>query len=102
LFPTSIMVIPSEVEEGRPTINVLGSGWQPDEAVTLEVYGPDGYHVFIGGGLADQAGTFEIEIRPRSRESEGGPFGPGLHSVVALGSKDGGASSPLMVTAAAE
>jgi hypothetical protein len=96
------MVIPSEVEEGRPKINVLGSGWQPDEAVTLEVYGPDGYHVFIGGGLADQAGTFEIEIRPPSRESEGGPFGPGLYSVVALGSKDGGASSPLMVTAAAE
>ena len=75
----------------------MGSGWQTEEAVTLEVYGPDGYHVFIGGAVTDQAGTFEVEIRPRSRESEGGPFGVGLHSVVALGSKNGGASAPLVV-----
>jgi hypothetical protein len=90
---------PTEVEEGRPTVTVLGSGWQPDEAVTIEVYGPEGYHVFIGGAMADQAGTFDVDIRPRSRESEGGPFGAGLHSVVALGSMNGGASAPLVVTA---
>ena len=98
--PTSITLIPSEAEEGRPTIKVLGSGWQPDEAVTVEVYGPDGYSVFIGGALVDESRSFEVDIRPRSRASEGGPFKPGLHSVVVLGSKEGGASAPLMITAA--
>ena len=97
--PTSISLIPSEAEEGRPTIKVLGAGWQPDEAVTIEVFGPDGYRNIIGGALADAAGTFETDIRPPSRTSEGGPFRPGLHSVVVLGSKEGGASAALMITA---
>ena len=96
--PTSISLVPSEAEEGRPTIKVLGAGWQEDEAVTIEVLGPDGYHNIIGGALADASGTFEIDIRPPSRASEGGPFKPGLHSVVALGSREGGASAPLMIT----
>ena len=98
-FPAAIMLSPAEVEEGRPRINVIGSGWQNEEAVTVEVYGPDDYHVFIGGAVADSSGTFQVEIRPRSRTSEGGPLKPGLHSVVVLGSKNGGASAPLMVTA---
>ena len=97
--PTAIMLVPAEVEEGRPKIKVFGSGWQNEEAVTVEVYGPDGYHVFIGGAVADASGTFEVEIRPRSREREGGPLKPGLHGVVVLGSKNGGASATLMVTA---
>jgi len=98
-FPVAIVLAPSEVEEGRPRINVTGSGWQKDEAVTIEVYGPDDYHVFIGGAVADSSGTFQVEIRPRKRASEGGPLKPGLHSVVVLGSKNGGASAPLTVTA---
>ena len=98
-YPTAIMLVPAEVEEGRPKIKVFGSGWQNEEAVTVEVYGPDGYHVFIGGAVADASGTFEVEIRPRSREREGGPLKPGLHGVVVLGSKNGGASATLMVTA---
>ncbi|MCH8351997.1 MAG: amidohydrolase family protein [Chloroflexi bacterium] len=97
-FPTSIMLVPNEVEEGRPRIKVIGSGWQPDEAVAIEVYGPDGYHVFIGGAAADQSGTFEVTIRPRRRVREGGPLKPGLHGVVALGTVNGGASATLMVT----
>ena len=96
------MLSPNEVEEGRPKIKVLGSGWQNEEAVTIEVYGPDGYDVFIGGAVADASGTFEVEIRPRRREREGGPLKPGLHGVVVLGSKNGGASAPLMVTAKPE
>ena len=101
-FPVAIVLSPSEVEEGRPRINVTGSGWQRDEAVTIEVYGPDDYHVFIGGAVADSSGTFQVEIRPRKRASEGGPLKPGLHSVVVLGSKNGGASAPLTVTAEVE
>ena len=97
-FPTSIMLVPNEVEEGRPRIKVIGSGWQPDEAVAIEVYGPDGYHVFIGGAAADQSGTFEVTIRPRRRVREGGPLKPGMHGVVALGTVNGGASAILMVT----
>lgn len=93
------MLSPTEVEEGRPRINVTGSGWQNEEAVTIEVYGPDDYHVFIGGAVADSSGTFQVEIRPRKRTSEGGPLKPGLHSVVVLGSKNGGASAALTVTA---
>ncbi|MEE8442612.1 MAG: hypothetical protein V3S37_02590 [Dehalococcoidia bacterium] len=100
-FPTAIMLVPTEAEEGRPTITVFGSGWQLDEAITIEAYGPDGYHVFIGGAMADASGTFETEIRARSRVQEGGPFEPGLYSIVALGSKNGGASASLVVTAAA-
>ena len=57
-YPTAIMLVPAEVEEGRPKIKVFGSGWQNEEAVTVEVYGPDGYHVFIGGAVADASGTF--------------------------------------------
>lgn len=98
--PTSITLIPSQAEEGRPTIKVLGAGWQPDEAVTVEVYGPDGYSVFIGGAVADESRAFEVDIRPRSNVREGGPFKPGLYSVVVLGSKEGGASATLMITAA--
>lgn len=98
-FPVAIMLSPTEVEEGRPRINVTGSGWQNEEAVTIEVYGPDDYHVFIGGAVADSSGTFQVEIRPRKRTSEGGPLKPGLHSVVVLGSKNGGASAALTVTA---
>ena len=98
-FPVAIVLSPSEVEEGRPRINVIGSGWQNDEAVTIEVYGPDDYHVFIGGAVADSSGTFQVQIRPRSRTSEGGPLKPGLHSVVVLGSKNGGSSAALTVTA---
>lgn len=98
-FPASIVLSPSEAEEGRPRINVTGSGWQNEEAVTIEVYGPDDYHVFIGGAVVDSSGTFQVEIRPRSRAREGGPLKPGLHGVVVLGSKNGGASAPLMVTA---
>jgi len=98
-YPTAIMLVPGEVEEGRPKIKVFGSGWQNEEAVTIEVYGPDGYHVFIGGAIADASGTFEVQIRPRKRVREGGPLKPGLHGVVVLGSKNGGASAPLMVTA---
>ena len=101
-FPVAITLSPSEVEEGRPRINVTGSGWQNDEAVTIEVYGPDDYHVFIGGAVADSSGTFQVEIRPRSRTTEGGPLKPGLHSVVVLGSKNGGSSAPLTVTAKPE
>ena len=101
-FPVAIVLSPSEVEEGRPRINVTGSGWQKDEAVTIEVYGPDDYHVFIGGAVADSSGTFQVEIRPRKRTSEGGPLKPGLHSIVVLGSKNGGASAPLTVTAEVE
>ena len=101
-YPVAIMLSPNEVEEGRPKIKVFGSGWQNEEAVTVEVYGPDGYHVFIGGAVADASGTFEVEIRPRKREREGGPLKPGLHSVVVLGSKNGGASATLMVTAKPE
>ena len=101
-FPVAIVLSPSEVEEGRPRINVIGSGWQNDEAVTIEVYGPDDYHVFIGGAVADSSGTFQVQIRPRSRTSEGGPLKPGLHSVVVLGSKNGGSSAPLTVTAEVE
>ena len=101
-FPVAIVLAPSEVEEGRPRINVTGSGWQKDEAVTIEVYGPDDYHVFIGGAVADSSGTFQVEIRPRSRTTEGGPLKPGLHSVVVLGSKNGGSSAPLTVTAKPE
>ena len=96
-FPAAITLTPTEAEAGRPRVKVLGSGWQPEEAVTIEVYGPDGYHVFIGGAVAGEAGTFEVTIRPRSRASEGGPFGAGLHSVVVLGSKNGAASAPLVV-----
>ena len=95
--PTSISLVPSQAEEGRPTIKVLGAGWQEDEAVTIEVFGPDGYHIIIAGALADASGTFETDIRPPSRESEGGPFMAGLHSVVVLGSQEGGASAPLMI-----
>ena len=101
-YPAAIMLSPAEVEEGRPRINVIGSGWQNEEAVTVEVYGPDGYHVFIGGAVADSSGTFKVEIRPRKREREGGPLKPGLHGVVVLGSKNGGASAPLNVTAKPE
>jgi hypothetical protein len=101
-FPVAIMLSTAEVEEGRPRINVIGSGWQNEEAVTIEVYGPDDYHVFIGGAVADSSGTFQVEIRPRSREREGGPLKPGLHGIVVLGSKNGGASAPLMVTAKPE
>ena len=101
-FPVAIILSPTEVEEGRPRINVIGSGWQNEEAVTIEVYGPDDYHVFIGGAVADSSGTFQVEIRPRSREREGGPLKPGLHGIVVLGSKNGGASAPLMVTAKPE
>ena len=101
-YPAAIMLSPTEVEEGRPRINVIGSGWQNEEAVTIEVYGPDDYHVFIGGAVADSSGTFKVEIRPRSREREGGPLKPGLHGVVVLGSKNGGASAPLLVTAKPE
>ena len=101
-YPAAIMLSPNEVEEGRPRINVIGSGWQNEEAVTVEVYGPDGYHVFIGGAVADSSGTFKVEIRPRRREREGGPLKPGLHGVVVLGSKNGGASAPLNVTAKPE
>ena len=101
-YPVAIMLSPNEVEEGRPKIKVFGSGWQNEEAVTVEVYGPDGYHVFIGGAVADASGTFEVEIRPRKREREGGPLKPGLHGVVVLGSKNGGASATLMVTAKPE
>ena len=101
-FPVAIILSPTEVEEGRPRINVIGSGWQNEEAVTIEVYGPDNYHVFIGGAVADSSGTFQVEIRPRSREREGGPLKPGLHGIVVLGSKNGGASAPLMVTAKPE
>lgn len=101
-YPAAIMLSPAEVEEGRPRINVIGSGWQNEEAVTIEVYGPDDYHVFIGGAVADSSGTFKVEIRPRSREREGGPLKPGLHGVVVLGSKNGGASAPLLVTAKPE
>ena len=101
-FPVAIVLSPSEVEEGRPRINVTGSGWQKDEAVTIEVYGPNDYHVFIGGAVADSSGTFQVEIRPRKRTSEGGPLKPGLHSIVVLGSKNGGASAPLTVTAEVE
>ena len=101
-YPVAIMLSPNEVEEGRPKIKVFGSGWQNEEAVTVEVYGPDGYHVFIGGAVADASGTFEVEIRPRKREREGGPLKPGLHGVVVLGSKKGGASATLMVTAKPE
>ena len=54
--------------------------------------------VFIGGAVADSSGTFQVEIRPRKREREGGPLKPGLHGIVVLGSKNGGASAPLMVT----
>ena len=97
-FPVAIILSPTEVEEGRPRINVIGSGWQNEEAVTIEVYGPDDYHVFIGGAVADSSGTFQVEIRPRKREREGGPLKPGLHGIVVLGSKNGGASAPLMVT----
>ena len=93
------MLVPNEVEEGRPKIKVLGSGWQPEEAVAIEVYGPEGYHVFIGGAVADESGTFEVTIRPRRRVREGGPLKPGLHGVVALGTMNGGASAPLVVTA---
>jgi hypothetical protein len=95
----AIVLSPTEAEEGRPRINVIGSGWQNEEAVTIEVYGPDDYHVFIGGAVADSSGTFQVEIRPRKREREGGPLKPGLHSIVVLGSKNGGASAPLVVTA---
>ena len=102
VYPAAIMLSPNEVEEGRPRINVIGSGWQNEEAVTVEVYGPDGYHVFIGGAVADSSGTFKVEIRPRKREREGGPLKPGLHGVVVLGSKNGGASAPLNVTAKPE
>ena len=98
-FPVAIELSPSEVEEGRPRINVTGSGWQNDEAVTIEVYGPDDYHVFIGGAVADSSGTFQVQIRPRSRTSEGGPLKPGLNCVVVLGSKNGGSSAALTVTA---
>jgi len=101
-FPVAIILSPTEVEEGRPRINVIGSGWQNEEAVTIEVYGPDDYHVFIGGAVADSSGTFQVEIRPRKREREGGPLKPGLHGIVVLGSKNGGASAPLMVTAKPE
>ena len=101
-YPAAIMLSPNEVEEGRPRINVIGSGWQNEEAVTVEVYGPDDYHVFIGGAVADSSGTFKVEIRPRKREREGGPLKPGLHGVVVLGSKNGGASAPLNVTAKPE
>ena len=101
-YPVAIMLSPNEVEEGRPKIKVFGSGWQNEEAVTVEVYGPDGYHVFIGGAVADASGTFKVEIRPRKREREGGPLKPGLHGVVVLGSKNGGASATLMVTAKPE
>ena len=101
-YPAAIMLSPTEVEEGRPRIIVIGSGWQNEEAVTIEVYGPDDYHVFIGGAVADSSGTFKVEIRPRSREREGGPLKPGLHGVVVLGSKNGGASAPLLVTAKPE
>ena len=94
----AVMLNPSEAEAGRPTIMVIGSGWQTDEAVTIEVYGPNDYHVFIGGAVVDSSGTFEVEIRPRSREREGGPFAEGLHSVVVLGSKNGGASAALVIT----
>ncbi|MCH7712115.1 MAG: hypothetical protein IIC99_00695 [Chloroflexi bacterium] len=97
-FPAAIMLNPAEAEAGRPRITVIGSGWQTDEAVTIEVYGPDGYHVFIGGAVADSSGTFEREIRPRSRATEGGPFAEGLHSVVVLGAKNGGASAALLIT----
>ena len=55
--------------------------------------------LFIGGAVADSSGTFQVEIRPRKRTSEGGPLKPGLHSVVVLGSKNGGASAALTVTA---
>lgn len=95
----SITLAPDAVEEGRPRVKVSGLGWQNEEAVTVEVYGPDGYHVFIGGAVADASGAFEVEIRPRSREREGGPLKPGLHSVVVLGSKNGGATASLRVTA---
>jgi hypothetical protein len=94
----AVMLNPSEAEAGRPEIMVIGSGWQTDEAVTIEVYGPNDYHVFIGGAVVDSSGTFEVEIRPRSRDTEGGPFAEGLHSVVVLGSKNGGASAALMIT----
>jgi hypothetical protein len=94
----AIELSPSEVEEGRPRITVTGSGWQNEEAVTIEVYGPDDYHVFIGGAVADSSGTFQVQIRPRKRAREGGPLSPGLHSVVVLGSKNGGASALLTVT----
>ena len=96
-IPRRLGLVPAEAEEGRPTIKVLGAGWQEDEAVTIEVFGPDGYHMIIGGALADASGTFETDMRPPSRESEGGPFMAGLHSVVVLGSKEGGASAPLMI-----
>ncbi len=95
----SITLAPGEVGAGRPRIKVAGLGWQNEEAVTVEVYGPDGYHVFIGGAVADASGAFEVEIRPRRREREGGPLKPGLHSVVVLGSKNGGATAPLTVAA---
>ncbi len=94
----ALMLNPSEAEAGRPRIMVIGSGWQTDEAVTIEVYGPNDYHVFIGGAVVDSSGTFEVEIRPRSRDTEGGPFAEGLHSVVVLGSKNGGASAALLIT----
>ena len=94
-----ITLAPSEVEEGRPRIKVFGVAWQNEEAVTVEVYGPDGYHVFIGGAVADASGAFEVQIRPRRREREGGPLKPGLHHVVVLGSKNGGASATLLVNA---
>ena len=71
-----------------------------DEAVTIEVFGPDGYHLFVCGALADASGTFEMEIEPSSHSSEGSPFKPGLHSAMALGSEEGGANAPLMITAA--
>lgn len=98
-FSAAIMLVPAEVEEGRPRIKVFGLGWQNEEAVTVEVYGPDGYHVFIGGAVADSSGAFEVQIRPRRRAREGGPLKPGLHGVVVRGSKNGGASAILMVTA---
>ena len=94
-----ISLVPAEVEEGRPRIKVFGVAWQNEEAVTVEVYGPVGYHVFIGGAVADASGAFEVQIRPRRREREGGPLKPGLHHVVVLGSKNGGASATLLVNA---
>ena len=95
--PTSITLVLDTAEEGSPTIKVLGSGWQEDEAVTIEVFGPDGYHIIITGALVDSSKSFVVDIRRPGHASEGVPFAAGLHSVVALGNKEGGTSAPLMI-----
>lgn len=80
------------VEEGKPALSVVGSGYAPYEVALVEVLLGGGKNpIIVGGKLVSDAATFNVKAALSTAVA------PGIYTVRATGTGGSVATTPLIV-----